>query len=92
MSSLTNADGRHSELVDRNGYTISKHFVAYSCRIKLLSCQWFSPCSPVSSTNKTDRHDITEILLKVEFHTITKTRTPLIIIELHIGEAYMLRM
>jgi hypothetical protein len=25
---------------------------------------WFSPGPPVSSTNKTDRHDITEILLK----------------------------
>ena len=25
----------------------------------------FSPGTPVSSTNKTDRHDITEILLKV---------------------------
>jgi hypothetical protein len=29
---------------------------------------WFSP---VSSTNKTDCHDITEILLKVELNTIT---------------------
>jgi hypothetical protein len=31
-------------------------------------CQWFTTgqwFSPVSSTNKTDRHDITEILLKV---------------------------
>ena len=28
-------------------------------------CQWFSPGTPVSSTNKTDSHDITEILLKV---------------------------
>ena len=26
---------------------------------------WFSPGTPVSSTNKTGRHDITEILLKV---------------------------
>jgi hypothetical protein len=24
---------------------------------------WFSPGTPISSTNKTDRHDITEILL-----------------------------
>ena len=29
--------------------------------------QWFSPGIPVSSTNKTDRHDITKILLKVAF-------------------------
>jgi hypothetical protein len=27
--------------------------------------QWFSLGTPVSSTNKTDHHDITEILLKV---------------------------
>jgi hypothetical protein len=27
--------------------------------------QWFSPGTPFSSNNKTDRHDITEILLKV---------------------------
>ena len=39
-------------------------------------CQWlatvqcFSPSTPVSSTNKTDHHDITEILLKVVLNTI----------------------
>jgi ankyrin repeat protein len=27
--------------------------------------QWFSPCTPASSTTKTGRHDIAEILLKV---------------------------
>ena len=32
----------------------------------------FSPGSPVSSTNKTDSHDITEILLKVALNTITQ--------------------
>jgi hypothetical protein len=32
--------------------------------------QWFSPDTPVSSTNKTNRHDITEILLKVALNTI----------------------
>jgi len=31
----------------------------------LATGQWFSPGPPVSSTNKTDRHNITEILLKV---------------------------
>jgi hypothetical protein len=30
----------------------------------------FSPGTPVSSTNKTDRHDIIEILLKVALSTI----------------------
>jgi hypothetical protein len=36
-----------------------------------LSSQWFSPGTPVSSTNKTDCHDITEILLKVGLNTTT---------------------
>ena len=31
---------------------------------------WFSPGPTVSSTNKTDRHDITKILLKVALNTI----------------------
>jgi hypothetical protein len=31
---------------------------------------WFSPGTPVSSNNKTDLHDVTEILLKVELNTI----------------------
>ena len=35
--------------------------------------RWFSPGTPVSSTNKTDRHNITEILLKVAFNTIILT-------------------
>ena len=36
-------------------------------------CRWFSPGIPISSTNKTDRHDITEILLKVALNTIPLT-------------------
>ena len=31
---------------------------------------WFSPDNPVSSTNKTDRHNIAEILLKVALNPI----------------------
>ena len=34
---------------------------------------WFSPGLPVSSSNKTDRHNITEILLKVALKTIKPT-------------------
>jgi len=33
--------------------------------------EWFSPGTPVSSTNKTNRHSITEILLKVALNIIT---------------------
>jgi hypothetical protein len=39
----------------------------------LATGRWFSPGLPVSSTNKTDRHDITEILLKVALNTIKQT-------------------
>ena len=41
-------------------------FVSY-----LRQVWWFFPSTPVSSTNKTDRHDIAEILLKVALNTIT---------------------
>jgi hypothetical protein len=33
--------------------------------------RWFSP---VSSINKTDRHDVAEILLKVVLNTINQTK------------------
>ena len=36
-----------------------------------MAGRWFSPSIPVSSTNKTDRFDIAEILLKVALNTIT---------------------
>ena len=39
----------------------------------LAKRRWFSPDLPVSSTNKTDRHDITEILLKVALITTQQT-------------------
>jgi hypothetical protein len=37
--------------------------------------RWVSPRTPVSSTNKTDCHDRTDILLKVVLNTIDKTTT-----------------
>ena len=39
----------------------------------LVTGRWFSPGPPVSSTNKTDCHDIAEILLKVALNTIKQT-------------------
>jgi hypothetical protein len=38
----------------------------------LATGRWFSLCTPVSSTNKTNHHDITEILLKVASHVYHK--------------------
>jgi hypothetical protein len=40
---------------------------------RLATGQWFSPGAPISSTNRTDRHDIAEILLKVAISTIKQT-------------------
>jgi len=37
---------------------------------KSVTSRWFSPGTPVSSTNKTDRHYIAEILSKVALNTI----------------------
>ena len=39
----------------------------------LATGRWFSPGTPISSTNKTDLHDITEMLLKVTLNTIALT-------------------
>jgi hypothetical protein len=36
----------------------------------LAAVRWFSPGTPVSSNNKTDRHDISEILLQMALNTI----------------------
>ena len=36
---------------------------------------WFSPGTPVSSTTKTGRHDIAEILLKVALSTINQIKS-----------------
>jgi hypothetical protein len=47
--------------------------------IKFATGQWFSPGPPVSSTNKTNLHDITEILLKVALNTIKQTNKETII-------------
>ena len=40
---------------------------------RLSTGRWFSPGMRVYSTNKTDHHDITEILLKVALNTTTLT-------------------
>jgi hypothetical protein len=36
----------------------------------LVYGRWFSPGTPTSSTTKTGRHDVAEILLKVVLNTI----------------------
>jgi hypothetical protein len=41
----------------------------------LATGRWFSLGPPISSTNKTDYQDITEILLKVALNTIKQTKS-----------------
>jgi hypothetical protein len=47
---------------------------SFSCfQLTVKACQWLAtgPGTPVSSTNKIDHHDITEVLLNVASNTIT---------------------
>jgi hypothetical protein len=54
---------------------VYQHFTIYTQYFLLKFEQfWFSPGTLVSSTNKTDRHDITEILLIVVLNTINQTK------------------
>jgi hypothetical protein len=47
-------------------------------RLKCRTGRWFSHGTPVSSTNKTDHHDIIEILLKVALNAINQTNISVI--------------
>jgi hypothetical protein len=49
-------------------YSIQKYLKKF-----VSDLRWVSLGTPVSCTNKTDRHDITEILLNVALNTITLT-------------------
>jgi hypothetical protein len=52
----------------------------------------FSPGTQVSSTNKTDCHDKTEILLKVALHTVIQNQTPISIlfkVQLYTGVCFI---
>ena len=46
----------------------------------LVTGRWFPPGTPVPSTNKTDRHDIAEILLKLALNIIKQTNKLTILI------------
>ena len=62
---------------------LKEHSVIFKVCQWLAAGRWFSPGTPVSSTNKTDRQDITRMLLKVSVNTLTliqseKSRTKLL--------------
>jgi hypothetical protein len=48
-------------------------FYIYIIQCSVNCDDYASACTPVSSYNKTDCHDITEILLKVEINIINQT-------------------
>jgi hypothetical protein len=55
------------------------HLIIIICdnnALQLLShSRWFSPGTPASSTTKTGRHDIAEILLKMALSTINQIKS-----------------
>ena len=59
---VVSSDSVHSEV-----YSIQHYVVKFASDLRQV--RWFFPCTPVSSTIKTDRHDITEILLRVLLST-----------------------
>ena len=65
LSSFTETRSSEFNRTHREVYSI-QHEV-----IKFVTGRWFSPFTPASSsTNKTDIHDITEILLKEALNTV----------------------
>ena len=54
---------------------VKMHFIALCDKVCqwLAAGRWFSSGTPISSTNKTDAHDIAKILLNVVLNTITLT-------------------
>ena len=52
-------------------YSIQHYVITFVSDLQQV--RGFCPCTPVFPTNKTDRHDITEILLKVALSAITLT-------------------
>jgi len=63
---VVSSNPAHDEVYSIQHYVIK--FIFY-----FRHAVWFFPGTPVSSTNKSDRHDITEILLKVALNTIVLT-------------------
>jgi hypothetical protein len=51
----------------------------------LAAGRWFSPGTPISSTNKIDLRDITEVLLKVALNTIMTPWTHIMLYRLHLA-------
>jgi len=63
-----------TNVVSLNHTLATQHYWLYYKVCQWLTTGWWlSPGIPVSSSNKTDSHDLIEILLKVALNTITLT-------------------
>ena len=51
-------------------------WIPFIARCNRYNIMWFYPGKPVYSTNKTDHHDITDILLKGAYNNISATPSP----------------
>jgi hypothetical protein len=69
MSYSCEFESAHGEVYSIQHYVIKR----------LARGRWFSPGTPVSFTNKTDHHDITEIYLKVALNTINPNQSSIAI-------------
>jgi hypothetical protein len=61
-----------SNLVHGEMYSIQHYVIKYAKDLRQVG--YFERDTPVSSANKTDRHDIAEILLKVALNNIHQTK------------------
>ena len=71
--------GRECMVVGFTATCENRAYHHYSCEFEPRSWRdvidaWFSTGTPVSTTSETDRHDITEILLKVVLKTINQSK------------------
>ena len=61
--------------VDKPKANVCVLYIKYKDK-NITDVQWFSLGTPVSSTNKSDNHDIAEILLKVALNTVIPSWCP----------------
>jgi hypothetical protein len=90
FGSNTHLDTTVSKIICLNNYTLFRKSydlatIVYFAK-DIYSVIKFSPGTPVSSTNKTDYHNITEILLKVALSTINQTNKLCILLVQLIGQ------
>ena len=67
---VTSSNPAHSEV-----YSIQLYVIKFISDLRQVSGFLLVTCTPVSFSNKTGSHEITEILLKVALNTITPLNT-----------------